>query len=65
MMHTKNMSVLARELGISRQAVSKLHANSERTGFPPQESEGWNVKNVVDWYKSFDPKKGPKAGIRK
>lgn len=65
MAHTNNQARLARELGISRQAVSKLIKNGERTGFPAATADGWDITAVRNWYIKFDPRKGPKAGIKK
>lgn len=62
---TGSQSDVARELGISRQAVSKLIKNRRRTGFPMPAKDGtYVISEVVEWYKTFDPHRGPKRGIR-
>lgn len=63
----RTQSAVARALGISRQAVSRLIKNRERTGIPMHEDIAgpfWIEEEVTDWYRSFDPKCGPRAGLR-
>lgn len=61
-----NQASVARELGISRQAVSKLIKNRDRTGAPDEIEPGkYDIEIFVDWYLNhFEQKRGPKAGIR-
>lgn len=63
---TSNLSDLARELGISREAVRRQIKNRERTGAPlPDESGAYDIDGYKRWYaEDFKPRTGPKAGIR-
>lgn len=63
----RTQSEVARVLGISRQAVSRLIKNRERTGIPMHTDLAgiyFVSEEVADWYRSFDPKCGPRAGLR-
>lgn len=54
----------AKALGISRQAVSKLIKNRERTNIPMHEDVGgvyFVCDELVQWYKSYTPRRGPKS----
>lgn len=57
---------IARALGISRSAVSKLAKNSERTGAPlPDTTGSYEVAAWERWYtEEFKPTGGPTRGIR-
>lgn len=56
---------VARELGISRQAVSRLVKRRDINGMPtPNETGLYELAQVRDWYLSFDPRRGPKRGIK-
>ena len=62
-----NQSAVAVRLGISRQAVAKLIKNRHRTGAPmPRETDGqYDIEGFATWYvHDFDPRTGPKRGIR-
>lgn len=61
-----NQSDVARRLGISRAAVSKLIKNRERTSFPEPNDEGkYDIEAVASWYvNDFEQPRGPKRGIR-
>ena len=62
----RTMSEMARILGISRQAVSKLVRNRDRTGAPaPDEAGKFDVEAFAVWYaEDFKPTSGPRRGIR-
>lgn len=56
---------VARELGVTRQSVSKLAKNRERTGMPSPADDGtYDLDDVRAWYLAFDPGRGPRRGIR-
>lgn len=65
----RTQSAVAATLGISRQAVSRLIKNQDRTGIPTHEDRGgvyWIVEEITQWYKyDFNPGRGPKSGLRK
>lgn len=61
-------SDIAKALGISRQAVSRLIKNVDRTGIPLH-SDKFGTYVICDevkkWYlNDFDPGRGPNRGIR-
>lgn len=59
-------SDVARELGISRQAVSKLISRRQFTKIPTAEPDTglFNLDEMRVWYLSFEPRKGPRKGIK-
>ena len=61
-----NMTSVAKRLGISRQAVSKLVRNRDRTGAPaPDDAGKFDVEAFAAWYaEDFKPTSGPRRGIR-
>lgn len=61
-----NQSDVARRLGISRMAVSKLIKARQRTGIPVAGDDGlYDLEQVATWYvNDFNPRRGPARGIR-
>lgn len=60
-----NMADVARRLGISRQAVTKLIRNRDRTGAPEATLAGYDLEHFAVWYaQEFSPQSGPRRGIR-
>lgn len=58
---------VARELGISRNAVSKQIKNRDRTGAPLPEADGrYDIEKYRTWYvEEFNPRTGPRRGVKK
>lgn len=61
-----NQSDVARRLGISRMAVSKLVKARQRTGIPQPGEDGlYDLEQIAEWYvNDFHPTRGPRRGIR-
>lgn len=60
------MSDVARELGISRNAVSRQVKNRDRTGAPlPDDTGLFDIDGYRKWYvEDFHPRTGPRRGVK-